>query len=583
MGDSKDTLNQIFNNRYEIRQKLGTGGMARVYLGYDTNLGREVAIKVLHEHLAEDPMFKERFEREARFVATLNHPNIVQVYDYATGQRGGENVCYMVMSLVQGKSLKEILETTTQTEALLPHEQVLSIMTDLCNALGYAHDKGMIHRDVKPANVILTDEGKAILTDFGIARMTQGTQFTQEGTTVGTPAYMSPEQATGSQVDSRSDIYALGIMLYEMLVGHPPFHDDGTLSVLLKHMTEPVPLLSDYDFIDNPYLDAVVLKALTKQPELRYQTATELLDDLKRAFNRQETQAEKAMNNSTVTLKVIAPQPIVVDKKSSSSSRGVWMALALGLGLILVIVALGLLLRNNNPSAPETPSYFVTTFSQTDEFANLLPQDNSAGLIRQLTSDGYRITNNRTRQAIASIFNTDVPYENFIIQLAGQLNPESAPASGYGIIFRYQDEDNYNVFAVDGLGRFSIWVREDGEWVELRQTGEDWTPNENVMPIGQPNNLEIEVSENTLTGYVNGNQVVILQDDSLDEGKIGIYVASTSDSNADVIIMSYGVMEASSSMTDSMTGVEAMTGADSMTSEETATPETSSQTSSDDN
>lgn len=573
MGDSKDTLNQIFNNRYEIRQKLGTGGMARVYLGYDTNLGREVAIKILHEHLAEDPMFKERFEREARFVATLNHPNIVQVYDYATGQRGGETACYMVMSLVQGKSLKEILEIATQTETLLPHERVLSIMTDLCNALGYAHDKGMIHRDVKPANVIIMDDGKAILTDFGIARMAQGAQFTQEGTTVGTPAYMSPEQATGSQVDSRSDIYALGIMLYEMLIGHTPFHDDGTLSVLLKHMTEPVPLLSDYDFIDNPYLDAVILKALAKQPELRYQTAIELLDDLKRAFNRQETEAEKVMNQSTVGLKVIEPQPSSIDKKTTPSSRGVWMALILGLGLILAIVVLGLLSRNNNPPAPITPAYFITTFSSDDKFANLLPQDNSAGLIRQITEEGYQITNNRTRQAIASIFNTDVSYQNFIIQLAGQLNPNSAPASGYGIIFRYQDEDNYNVFGVDGLGRFSIWVRENGEWTELRQTGEDWTLDESIMPIGQPNNLEIEVSENTFTGYVNGKQVIMVQDDSLGEGKIGIYVASTSDSNTDVTIMSYRVMEASSSMTDSMTGVEAMTGADSMTGEETATPE----------
>ena len=583
MGESKDTLNQIFNNRYEIRQKLGTGGMARVYLGYDTNLGREVAIKILHEHLAEDPMFKERFEREARFVATLNHPNIVQVYDYATGQRGGETACYMVMSLVQGKPLKDILEIATQTEALLPHERVLSIMTDLCNALGYAHDKGMIHRDVKPANVIIMDDGKAILTDFGIARMAQGTQFTQEGTTVGTPAYMSPEQATGSQVDSRSDIYALGIMLYEMLIGHPPFHDDGTLSVLLKHMTEPVPLLSDYDFIDNPYLDAVILKALSKQPESRYQTALELLDDLKRAFNRQEPLAEKVMNQSTISLKTIDHQISIADKKSASSSKGVMMALGLGLALILVIVVLGLLSRNNNPPTPITPDYFVTTFSSDDEFANLLPQDNSAGLTRQITTDGYQITNNRTRQAIASIFSTDTTYENFIIQMAGQLNPNSAPASGYGIIFRYQNEDNYNVFAIDGLGRFSIWVREDGEWVELRQTGEDWTFNENIMLIGQPNNLEIEVSENTLTGYINGNQVVILQDDSLDEGKIGIYVASTSDSNTNVTVMSYGIMEASSSMTDSMTGVEAMTGADSMTGEETATPEVSSQTGSNDN
>ncbi|MCU0480863.1 MAG: protein kinase [Anaerolineae bacterium] len=586
MGDSKDTLNQIFNNRYEIRQKLGTGGMARVYLGYDTNLGREVAIKVLHEHLAEDTMFKERFEREARFVATLNHPNIVQVYDYATGQRAGENICYMVMSLVQGKSLKEILENATAKESFLPHSQVLTIMTDLCGALQYAHDKGMVHRDIKPANVIITDDGKTILTDFGIARMTQGTQFTQEGMTVGTPSYMSPEQATGAQVDSRSDIYALGIMLYEMLVGHPPFHDDGTLSVLLKHMTEPVPSISHYDFIDNPHLDAVIMKALAKQPETRYQTANDLLDDLKRAFNGQETSAEKFMNSATVQLQAIAPEPDKSSKKPATPSRGIWMAMSLGLGIILAIVVLGMMSRNNpaptNTPAP-TPEYFITTFSGDDPFTTRLPQDNSAGLIRQITPQGYQITNNRTRQAVATVFNTSIPYDNFIIRLSGQLNPDSAPASGYGIVFRYVDENNYNVFAVDGLGRYSIWVRQNGEWIELRATGENWTPDEAIMPIGQPNNLEIEVFENNLVGYVNGMQVVMVTDDSISAGGIGIYVASTSESQTDVTVMSYGVMEASSSMTDSMTGVESMTGGNSMTDEETATPEVSSQTGSDDN
>jgi serine/threonine protein kinase len=580
MGDtnSKDTLNQIFNNRYEIRQKLGTGGMARVYLGYDTNLGREVAIKVLHEHLAEDPMFKERFEREARFVATLNHPNIVQVYDYATGQRAGETVCYMVMSLLEGKTLKDILEEANTTETRLSHERVLAIMTDLCNALHYAHDKGMVHRDVKPANIIINSDGRTILTDFGIARMTQGAQFTQEGMTVGTPAYMSPEQATGSAVDNRSDIYALGIILYEMLVGHPPFHDDGTLSVLLKHMTEPVPSLLTYDFIDNDQLDAVMMKALAKQQDSRYQTALEFLDDLKRAFAGEETVAEKFMTAPTLPLEALSPikQNSVVDKTQTSSSKGIWMFLALGLGLILVVVVLGMMSRNAPPSTPisePTPEFFITNFTD-DPFASRIPQDNSAGLTRQITPEGYQIINNRTRQAIATLFDTTTPYGDFIIQLTGQLNEGSASASGYGIIFRYIDEDNYNVFAVDGLGRYSIWVRYDGEWEELRDADEEWTLDEAILPIGQMNILEIEVYEDTFTAYVNGKEIIEVEDDSLDDGGIGIYVASTSESNTNVIIASYRVMESSSSMTDSMTGVDAMTGADSMTGEEeTATPE----------
>lgn len=269
------------------------------------------------------------------------------------------------------------------------------------------------------------------------------------------------------------------------------------------------------------------------------------------------------------------------------------MAMALGLGIILAIVALGMLARSNNPAPANTPAptpdYFVTTFSGDDPFTTRLPQDNSAGLIRQITTEGYQITNNRTRQAIASVFDTSIPYDNFIIRLSGQLNADSAPASGYGIVFRYLDENNYNVFAVDGLGRFSIWVRQNGEWLELRATDENWTPNEAILPIGQPNNLEIEVFENTLTGYVNGRQVAMVIDETISAGGIGIYVASTSESQTDVTIMAYGVMEATSSMTDSMTGVDAMTGVESMTGgnsmtdEETATPEVSPQAGSDDN
>ncbi|HRF96083.1 MAG TPA: DUF1080 domain-containing protein, partial [Aggregatilineales bacterium] len=284
------------------------------------------------------------------------------------------------------------------------------------------------------------------------------------------------------------------------------------------------------------------------------------------------------MTAPTLPLEALSPikQNSGVDKTQTPSSRGIWMFLALGLGLILVVVVLGMMSRNAPPSAPisePTPEFFITNFTD-DPFASRIPQDNSAGLTRQITANGYQIINNRTRQAIATLFDTTTPYGDFIIQLTGQLNEGSASASGYGIIFRYYDEDNYNVFAVDGLGRYSIWVRYDGEWEELRDEDEDWTPDDAILPIGQMNTLEIEVSEDTFTGYVNGKEIIEVEDDSLDDGGIGIYVASTSESNTNVIIASYRVMESSSSMTDSMTGVDAMTGADSMTGEEeTATPE----------
>src|SRR5215216_1003826 len=153
-------------DRYELRERLGTGGMARVYKAWDTNLQRNVAIKILHEHLADDPLFKQRFEREARFIASFNHPNIVQVYDYAVIEREGVPICYMVMSFIPGKTLRDALEDVERRGARLPRDHVHEIVNDLTSALGYAHSRGMVHRDVKPGNIILNEHNRAILTDF---------------------------------------------------------------------------------------------------------------------------------------------------------------------------------------------------------------------------------------------------------------------------------------------------------------------------------------------------------------------------------------------------------------------------------
>ena len=215
--------------------------MARVYKAWDTNLERLVAIKILHEHLADDPTFKERFEREAKFIASFNHPNIVQVYDFNVIQREGFPLCYMVMSYIPGQTLREVLEDAELRGERLPRERVRALVDDLTSALGYAHQRGMVHRDVKPGNIILNEHGKAVLTDFGIARMVQSNRLTADGVSTGTPIYMSPEQASGQAGDMRSDLYSLGIIVYEMLTGRPPFVDDTSLSVMLKHLNTPPP------------------------------------------------------------------------------------------------------------------------------------------------------------------------------------------------------------------------------------------------------------------------------------------------------------------------------------------------------
>ena len=261
MGEG--TLTRI--DRYELRERIGSGGMARVFKGWDTTLERLVAIKILHDHLADDPSFKDRFEREAKFVAGINHPNIVQVYDFNVIDRDGYPLYYMVMSYVPGKTLRETLEEMAQSGKRLSQQRILDIMLNLTDALGYAHAQGTVHRDVKPGNIIFNENEQAVLTDFGIARIAQSSRLTQDGVSTGTPTYMSPEQASGQAGDVRSDLYSLSVILFEMLTGSPPYDDEGGLSVMLKHLNSPVPLISDVLGTPNPKLDLFIQKALAKK------------------------------------------------------------------------------------------------------------------------------------------------------------------------------------------------------------------------------------------------------------------------------------------------------------------------------
>ncbi|GAB4328538.1 MAG: hypothetical protein Kow00117_14940 [Phototrophicales bacterium] len=568
-------LNQQLE-RYEIHEKIGSGGMARVYKGYDKVLEREVAIKILHEHLSEEFEFKERFEREAKFVASINHPNIVQVYDYATVERGDSVVCLMVMPLLEGQTLRDILEDLNKRDEHLPAERILDIMVALASALQYAHEKGAIHRDVKPANIILDDQYRPILMDFGIARMTQAVNLTQEGATVGTPAYMSPEQISGEPIDHRSDIYALGVILYEMIAGTPPFEDDGSLSVLLKHLNEPVPSIQTH--LKNENLDAVIFKALAKDPEKRYQSAREFAEDLQRAFANQTPNAfvefkDRTMEMQpyhTIPLPAMAPET----KPHKQLLRAPLAFLLFGITVIAVLLLINFLSDDAVSSDEDTPDvlYFSTDFSQNDIYTSGWLQDDLGDVQRLITEDGYQIRITRRRYAVPTVFTSYDSYDNVSIRLVGYLTPDSSPASGYGIIFRYQDEDNYNVFAVDGQGRYSIWRREDDNWIELRNPqaapDEQWTFSEAVNPIGELNDLEVWINDNQVAAYVNGEVVVMLEEDAFEDGQVGIYVASTSGANTTAIFTMYGVSEPSSSMTGSESMTDDDLGSDAMTGPE---------------
>ncbi|MEV0809293.1 Stk1 family PASTA domain-containing Ser/Thr kinase [Micromonospora sp. NPDC050200] len=273
---------RLLGGRYQVGELLGYGGMAEVHRGRDLRLGRDVAIKMLRTDLARDATFQMRFRREAQNAASLNHPAIVAVYD--TGEETaptGETLPFIVMEFVNGRTLKEVLGV----EGRLQPRRALEICADMCAALEFSHRHGIIHRDIKPGNVMLTQTGQVKVMDFGIARAlaSGATTMTQTSAVIGTAQYLSPEQARGEAVDARSDVYAAGCVLFELVCGHPPFVGDSPVSVAYQHVREAPPTPSDINPDVNPAVDAIVLKALSKNPLNRYQSAGEMRADLLRA------------------------------------------------------------------------------------------------------------------------------------------------------------------------------------------------------------------------------------------------------------------------------------------------------------
>ncbi|MEV7750375.1 protein kinase domain-containing protein [Streptomyces griseofuscus] len=264
----------VGDGRYRLTHRLGRGGMAEVFAAEDVRLGRTVAVKLLRADLAEDPVSKARFTREAQSVAGLNHHAIVAVYDSGEDVVGGQSVPYIVMELVEGRTIRDLL---INAEAPGP-EQALIIVSGVLEALAYSHQHGIVHRDIKPANVIITDSGAVKVMDFGIARALHGAQstMTQTGMVMGTPQYLSPEQALGKAVDHRSDLYATGCLLYELLALRPPFTGETPLSVVYQHVQDTPVAPSQVLQACPPELDGLVMRSLAKEPDDRFQTAEEM-------------------------------------------------------------------------------------------------------------------------------------------------------------------------------------------------------------------------------------------------------------------------------------------------------------------
>src|SRR5579859_627726 len=255
---------------YELIEEIGRGGMATVYRAYQPNVDRFVAVKVIHRAVAMDSTSLDRFTREAKLVAKLEHPHILPVYDY----NGQSDPPYIVMRYLPTGTLKDILEQTQ-----LPFPEVGYLISQVASALDYAHRQGVVHRDIKPSNIMVDADGNGFLTDFGIARIVEGSQtqgLTGSGMTIGTPGYMAPEQGLGLPINGRADIYSLGVMVFEMLTGRQPYRAETPMAIILKHINDPVPAITAFNPSLPPALNTVVMKAMAKAPEDRYPTATEM-------------------------------------------------------------------------------------------------------------------------------------------------------------------------------------------------------------------------------------------------------------------------------------------------------------------
>ncbi|MBI3159678.1 MAG: serine/threonine protein kinase [Chloroflexi bacterium] len=554
---------------YTIVEKIGKGGMATVYKAYQPSLKRDIAIKVLSPYYAElDPTFRQRFAREAQAVAKLRHPNILLVIDYGEQEGFG----YLVMEYVPAGTLKELIDAHGLA---LPH--IATLIGQVAGALDHAHEQGIIHRDVKPSNILLPKPDWALLTDFGLARMVAGSSaLTQSGLTVGTPAYMSPEQGSGHVVDHRSDIYSLGVMLYEMVVGSVPYTAETPMAVVVKHIVEPLPALHTAGPDIPEELQAVILKAIAKDPDDRYQSAGELAAELNEVAQAHpdwnapdpgQRRAERTTrilpgeNKRTSPAATRRARPTPKKKKDTALPvlGGLFGAL-IGILLFVGLATAGFFgyrayqAANATATPTLTPTPTLTLTVTLTPTATLEPTPTTAPtrtpaptlatgtlLFADDFSDpesGWDRT--RDREGVTDYFedgtyhisiidpqyiwwaNPSLDFENVVVEVDATLVGGSVD-NGFGIICSYINEDNFFYGAVSSEGFYSFWQQAAGDWNTLGD-GEQRSP---LIPTdGSSLRLRLECVGDTMTLYVNHVLIDSVSGAALTGGDVGLIAES---------------------------------------------------------
>ena len=543
---------------YRIINQIGRGGMANVYKAYQASVDRYVAIKVLPSQLAESKEFATRFHQEARIIAKLEHPHILPVFDY--GESDG--VAYFVMRYLDAGTLKDKMVAGRP----LPLNEIDRIFTQLTDALSYAHSFGIIHRDLKPANALIDSHGNIFLTDFGIARLLESAspRLTQTDAIMGTPAYISPEQAQGNDVDQRSDIYSLGIILYEMVTGGVPFVADTPLAVLFKHISDPLPLPSLVKPDVPPAIEKVILKALAKDPKDRFSSADEFITAWKRALEEKETIRQPQPTGPTAIKYTVPPpqtQPKPAPVKRTTSKSGMptaWIAGCLvgacALFAVAGVAVLGMNWRNIPllNSATSTPLPLPTetiapvpptdippvnaTIAVSNAAKILLEDDFSASRDSWGTlTDSSSSTEYENDALHMLVFKenyvswstpNDQDYKNVHLEVTA-FNNGTDPSTALGLICAQQTKSwSFYYLAMTPSGEYAIIKATDGEPDQILTNNGKWGASSLIPENAASYRVGGDCDNGRLTLYVNGQQIASVADSTYGTGRVGLFVWS---------------------------------------------------------